>query len=304
MKQEFYYPSQDGVTEIHAIAWKPESDIKGILQICHGMAEHMERYDEFAKYLCERGYYVIGHDHLGHGKSVQSSAEYGFFHETSGNKIVIGDIHKLRKITEQKYPKIPYYIMGHSMGSFLVRQYIKMRGKGLAGVIIMGTGYQPAILLRIGKGLCRIIALFKGWHYKSKLVYKMAEGSYNKIYKSPKTEVDWVTGDAERLQAYIDDPLCGFHFTVNAYYHMFTGMQTLTTTDGVENIPKNLPVFFVSGEEDPVGDCGKGVKKVYEKYVNSGMEHVSLKLYPGDRHEILNETDRQQVYEDLYEWLK
>lgn len=304
MKQEFYFPSRDGVTRIHAIEWKPEGSVKAILQICHGMVEYIDRYDGFAKYLSDRGFYVVGHDHLGHGYSVQSEDYLGFFHETDGNKYVIADIHRLRKITQQKYPEVPYFMMGHSMGSFLLRQYLTMRAEGLAGAIIMGTGYMPYGLLAAGQTLCRTIAAAKGWNYRSELVNHLGMGGYNKQFEPSDSTKDWITSDEKMRKAYESDPLCSFTFTVNGYYQMFEGMKALTRKDAMEKIPKELPVFFVAGAEDPVGANGEGVTKVFHKYEEKGLQDVQMKLYPGDRHEILNETDRMEVYEDLYQWLE
>ncbi|SHK03116.1 alpha/beta fold hydrolase [Hespellia stercorisuis] len=305
MKDEFYYPSKDGNTEIHTIEWKPEGEVKAVLQICHGMVEYIDRYDGFASFLCAHGYYVVGNDHLGHGKSVQSKSEYGFFAAKYGNACVIGDIHTLRQRTAKKYPSVPYFILGHSMGSALLRQYIQMYGKGLAGVIIMGTPREmPKLALRTGKSLCRIDSIFRGWHYQSRLVNKMAFGTYNKKFKPAETRADWVTSDRELREKYVNDPLCSFGFTVNAYYHMFNGMLKTKKKESFAMVPRTLPVFFVSGEDDPVGGFGAGVTKLYKKYIAHGMQDVSIKLYPGDRHELLNETDRASVYEDLYQWLE
>lgn len=305
MRDEFYFPSKDGNTEIHTIEWKPDREVKAVLQLCHGMAEYIGRYDEFAQFLCDKGYYVVGNDHLGHGKSVQAKSEYGFFNEKYGNVCVLGDIHTLRQRTAKKYPDVPYFILGHSMGSSLLRQYIEMYGKGLAGVVLMGTveDHSKAALL-FGKRLCRIMAAFRGWHYRSKLVDDLAIGGYNKKFKPARTQSDWITSDYERLEKYVTDPLCTFRFTVNAYYNMFLGMANMQRKESVYMIPKGLPVLFVSGMEDPVGGFGKGVRKIYEKYRTAGMLDVSLRLYAGDRHEILNETDRYQVYEDLLGWFE
>lgn len=305
MRDEFYFPSKDGNTEIHSIEWKPEKQVKAVLQICHGMMEYIGRYDEFAQFLCDRGYYVVGNDHLGHGKSVQDKSQYGFFSEKYGNVCVLGDIHTLRQRTMKKYPDVPYFILGHSMGSSLLRQYIQMYGNGLAGVVLMGTvaDHGKAALV-FGSRLCRMMAFFRGWHYRSRLVDNLALGSFNKKFKPARTQADWVTSDYEHLEKYASDPLCTFRFTVNAHYNMFLGMMSSQRKESVYMIPKNLPVLFVSGAEDPVGDFGKGVRKIYEKYRAAGIQDAALRLYTGDRHEILNETDRQQVYEDLLEWLE
>lgn len=303
MKQEFAYLSKDGHTRIHAVEWIPEKEVKAVLQISHGMVEYIERYDAFASYLAERGYYVTGQDHLGHGKSVISDSELGYFGKSEGNACVIGDIETLRELTQKKYPDKPYFMLGHSMGSFLLRQYLKRYGEGLSGAIIMGTGYHSSAELYAGKTLCRIFSKIKGDHYRSQLVNRLAFGSYNKKFRPVRTEADWLSKDREIVDAYVKNKWCTFIFTVNAYENMFTGMLELTGKSGMSGIPKELPVFFVAGKDDPVGNFGKSVVKVYKEYQNLGMKDVSIKLYKDDRHEILNETDRYQVYEDLYRWM-
>lgn len=304
MKQEFYYPSRDGKTQIHAIEWIPEGEMKGVLQICHGMVEYINRYDEFAEFMAGHGYYVTGHDHLGHGKSIQTEEDLGYFNEIRGNQYVIGDIHKLRELTMKKHPGVPYYMLGHSMGSFLLREYLTMYGTGLAGAIIMGTGYQGALVLNAGQLICRVLAAFKGWKYRSKFVDNLSFGSYNKKFEPAETTKDWITSDKERKKKYVEDPLCSYMFTLGAYYQMFEGMKVLTRKDSIARIPKELPILFVSGEDDPVGAFGKGVIKVYEKYKSAGIHNLSIHLYKGDRHEILNEVNRKDVYEDLRRWIE
>lgn len=303
MKQHFYYPSQDGQTQIHAIEWIPEGKVKAILQISHGMVEYIERYDKFASYLNTRGYYVVGQDHLGHGESVLSEELHGYFAKAQGNEYVIGDIHQLRQLTSEKYPNIPYFMLGHSMGSFLTRQYLTLHGKGLAGAIIMGTGNQPLFLVKLGKYLCRIVAAIKGWTYRSTFVNNMAFGGYNKKFEPARTSMDWLSRNSENVDNYLKHPWCTFTFTVNAYYHMFRGMEHLLKKENFQKIPKDLPVFFVAGKDDPVGNFGKGVVQVYKKYKKEFTD-VSLKLYEKDRHEILNEIDRKKVFQDLYAWME
>lgn len=305
MRDEFYFPSKDGNTEIHTIEWKPVGEVRAVLQICHGMVEYIRRYDEFAQFLCREGYYVVGNDHLGHGKSIQAKSEYGFFNEKYGNACVLGDMHTLRQRTEKKYPGVPYFMLGHSMGSSLLRQYIQMYGNGLSGAVLMGTvaDHKKAALL-FGKRLCRVMAAFRGWHYRSKMVDNLVLGAYNKKFKPARTRADWITSDNENLDMYVADPLCSFTSTVNAYYNVFSGMIGIQRKESVYMIPKGLPVLFVSGADDPVGEFGKGVRKIYEKYRAAGIRDVTLRLYTGDRHEILNETDRDQVYKDLLGWFE
>ena len=305
MIDEFYFPSKDGNTEIHTIEWKPEGEVRAVLQICHGMVEYIRRYDEFARFLCGKGYYVVGNDHLGHGKSIQAKSEYGFFNEKYGNACVLGDMHTLRQRTEKKYPGVPYFMLGHSMGSSLLRHYIQMYGNGLSGAVLMGTvaDHKKAALL-FGKRLCRVMAAFRGWHYRSRMVDKLVLGAYNKKFKPARTRADWITSDNENLDTYVSDPLCSFMSTVNAYYNVFSGMIGIQRKESVYMIPKGLPILFLSGADDPVGEFGKGVRKIYEKYRAAGIQDVTLRLYTGDRHELLNETDREQVYKDLLGWFE
>lgn len=299
MKREFYYPSRDGVTKIHAIEWIPEGEVTAVLQMCHGMVEYIDRYHEFADFLTKHGVYVVGHDHLGHGKSVVSQEKLGFFHETDGNAYVIADIQQLRMQTAKKYPGVPYFIMGHSMGSFLVRQYLGLYSGGLSGAIIMGTGEQPSLVVNAGKLVCKIIAAIKGWDYRSRFVNNLAVGAYEK-----KMGAAWLSKNPENVKKYHEDPLCGFVFTVNAYYHMFSGIAKMNQQEKEGKVAKSLPLLFVAGKDDPVGNYGKGVENVYNKYKKCGYQDVQLKLYKEDRHEILNEEDKDVVFQDILAWLE
>lgn len=299
MRNEFFYPSKDGITQIHAIEWLPEGKPIGVLQMCHGMVEHISRYDAFAKFLASNGFYVVGHDHLGHGQSMTSDDKKGYFAHPNGNAAVIGDIHQLRLTTQEKYPDIPYFMMGHSMGSFLLRQYLGLYSDRLSGAIIMGTGNQPSLILAGGMLICKVISMVKGWSYRSMFVDGMAGGSYEK-----KMGRGWLSQDKENQVEYEADPLCGFKFTVNAYYHMFAGMKQMNKFEKEGKAAKELPLFFVSGAEDPVGENGKGVELVVNRYKNAGYKNVKMKLYPKDRHEILNERDKEVVYQDILNFLR
>ncbi|MCC8141654.1 MAG: alpha/beta hydrolase [Lachnospiraceae bacterium] len=304
MKKHFTYQSTDGQTKIHAIAWEPEGDPVAVLQICHGMVEFIDRYDPFASFLMQQGYYVVGNDHLGHGESVTSDEKHGYFAEPDGNACVIGDIHTLRKMTRDAFPDLPYFMLGHSMGSFLVRQYIESYGEGLAGVIIMGTGYQSGSTLSLGKMMCRTSAATHGWDYRSERINNMAFGSYNQQFEPARTSMDWLSKEEDVVDAYLNHPWCTFQFTVNGYYNLFSGMQAARDSQQIQQIPKDLPMLFVSGACDPVGENGKGVEKAYQLYERAGIKDLSMKLYENDRHEILNESDRDVVYADLLAWLE
>ena len=303
MNNSFTFLSKDRETNIHAFEWIPEGKPKAILQICHGMCEYMERYDEFARYLANQGFYVVGNDHLGHGHSVKSDEDHGFFHEKFGNEYLLGDINQLRRLTTQKYPNVPYFILGHSMGSFLIRQYISMEGAGLKGAIVMGTGNQSIPVLEAGMNMCKKLASINGWRFRSPLVSAMAFMGYDRKIKDRKTFMDWLTKDEDIVAKYNNDPWCKFTFTVNGYYNLFYSISDAGDPVTTYHVPKELPILVVSGSEDPVGNYGKTVKTVYSDYKQAGIHDVSLKLYEGDRHEILNELDRETVYEDLKNWM-
>ncbi len=298
----FTFPSSDHKTQIYVHEWIPDTKPVAILQIAHGMVEFIDRYDRFATYLAQKGYVVVGDDHLGHGHSVTSEENLGYFSK-DGNENIITDMHQLQVITQKKYPDIPYFVLGHSMGSFLMRQYIMTYPEGLSGAIIMGTGHNPIPVVTLAKGICKVISTFKGDHYRSKFVDNLAGGSFNKKFEPARTPHDWLTKDEKIVDAYANHPWNQFMFTVNAYYHMFNGIQYINKEAHIQNIPTELPIFFVSGQEDPVGNFGKGVETVYNTYKNQGL-NVTMKLYPEDRHEILNELDYQQVQEDIFHWLE
>ena len=304
MKKEHYFQSSDEKTSLHAIVWEPEGPVKAVLQITHGMVEFIDRYDRFARMLSGHGFCVCGFDLLGHGKSVTSEEELGFFRQPDGNRAVIEDIRHLQCIMKRRYPEVPYFMLGHSMGSFFTREYIEFFGGSLSGAIIMGTGSQPAAVVSAGKAMCRASAAVHGWHYRSAAIDAMAFGSYNKDFEPARTHVDWLTKDEEIVDAYIANPLNTFRFTVNGYYTMFTAIGMAQDPAKIAMIPKDLPILLVSGEMDPVGGKGKGVQQAYESYKKAGILNVQMHLFENDRHEILNETDYGRVDGYILSWLE
>lgn len=303
MKTDFSYPSADGKNTVHAIEWKPEGEIKAILQISHGMTSHIGRWGRFAEYLNGFGILVTGNDHLGHGLTAKNAEDLGFFGHPDGNAHVIADLHELRRQTQEKYPGVPYFMLGHSMGSFLIRQYAMLHGDGLAGVVVMGTGSQPGAVLAAGKAVCRVLALFAGWRHRSNLVNAMAFGSYTKAIPNARTHYDWLTKENAVVDAYLADPLCGYVFTLNGFYQMFSFIGFIQKKENIDRIPKDLPLLLVSGGADPVGDFGRGVETARDGFTAAGITDVEMILYPDDRHEILNETDGDKVREDIKNWM-
>lgn len=303
-KEHLYYLSGDQKTTIHAVRWVPEGETLAVLQISHGMVEFIDRYDEFASYLADRGIAVTGNDHLGHGESVFDRKAYGYFSEEKGNQVLLRDLYHLKKLTEKKFPGVPYFLLGHSMGSFLARQYLCLWGEELRGAVIMGTGTKPRALLGAGMAICRLLASVRGWRHRSRLVDIMAFGGFNCRLKHPRTTHDWLTREEAIVDAYIADERCQFMFTLNGYYNLFYSMFLLTFRNYTERMPKRLPVLFLSGGEDPVGNYGKGVRRVVKEFQRMGMERVKCRIYPEDRHEILNEKDRESVYRDIFGFIK
>ena len=303
-KEEFYFESRDGVSHIHAVRYAPDNgEVRGVFQIVHGMAEYIERYEDIAEYMTARGFVVTGEDHLGHGKSVPEGGVYGYFCEQDPATVVVRDVHRLKKMTQELYPGVPYILLGHSMGSFIARNYICRYGTGITAAVIMGTGMQPKFLIGISKVLAASQKLFCGDKHPSKFINSIAFGSYNKRIEKPRTSFDWLSVNTQNVDKYIEDPLCGRLFTVNGFKTLFELISRLLDKKNIANVPKKLPILMVAGEEDPVGNYGKGVMQARDSLAAAGVEDITLKLYPGLRHEILNEDEREQVKEDIYNWI-
>ena len=305
--------SHDGTSTIRGVVWEPARRAhadgaslcpRGVVQIVHGMAEHVERYDAFARYLVERGFIVCGEDHIGHGHSVADESRLGCL-PPDGKEIMIEDVHELRTIVMARYAKTtPYFIFGHSMGSFITRAYLARHGQGVTGAVICGTGQQPLLVSRAGNWLARFLCRRKGPDYRSAFLDNLGVGAYAKQIKDARTSVDWICTDPVVVDAYIADPLCGAMFSVGGYATLTDLTGEVATRECAERVPKDLPVLLVAGEEDPVGSCGTGVRKVFDQFKAAGIADVQLKLYPGMRHEILNESGHAEVFEDVETWME
>lgn len=297
--KEIYFTSNDGKSRIHAVEWVPENRPKAILQLVHGMAEHIERYGEFATFMAEHGYLVVGDNHLGHGKSVPENGQKGYFCDGDAASVLVRDEHKLHEAVEGEYPGIPYFILGHSMGSFITRNYLTEYGHEVQGAVIMGTGMQSRTLLGLSKTLAKAEKLFKGDRHVSTFIDKLAFGGYYKKIPGYTMKNEWLTSNLDAVQKYNDDPDCGFTFTVNGFSTLFELIWRLHDEERLGRIPRNLPMLFVSGADDPVGNYGKGVKQAVRTVQKAGVRDVTMKLYPGGRHEILNDREHEEVYEDV-----
>ncbi|MBR2422626.1 MAG: alpha/beta hydrolase [Oscillospiraceae bacterium] len=292
-----------GKGSIHYCKWTPDGEIKGILQIVHGIAEFVERYDDFANYLNSQGYLVVAEDHMGHGKSIEGGSTQGFFH--GGWFAAVEDTMKLMKDTMEDHPGVPYVLFGHSMGSFMARTILaKYPDCGITAAVICGTGWQPTMalpaLIKVVEGICKK----NGEENISEKLQNMVFGGYNKRIDNPRTPYDWLTRDDKIVDAYIAHPLCGFTPACGLLRDMMKGIYYNQQGKNLKNMKKHLPVFFIAGSEDPVGPYGKGVEKAASVFRKSGMINVACKIYPNCRHEILNELNREAVYEDVAAWLK
>ncbi len=307
IKEEFHFLSKDGKTKMHAVKWLPKSGrVCAVMQITHGMIEYIERYEEFACYLAERGFLVAGHDHLGHGASVSDEAEWGYFAEKRPSETVVADMYQVTLIIQNQYPDCPYFILGHSMGSFLLRRYLTLHSEDVTGAVICGTGSQPNAVTRFGMFVCRLIGLFRGGHYRSRFITDLCFGKPYAEFDKTGEDVSksWLSKNEASVKAYYQDPRCTFVFTINGYYGLFSTINYVNRMKNIRMIRKNLPVFFIAGADDPVGSFGEGVKKAYAQYRQAGMGDVKIKLYKNDRHEILQESDREKVFADIYHWCK
>lgn len=301
---QFTVLSNDNKHQLHTVVWENEGvKPKAVVQIVHGMCEYIMRYDNFARYLAAHGLVVCGHDHLGHGETAISQDERGFFAEDDGWKLLVEDVFAVTTEIKKRYAGLPLFVLGHSMGSFILENYLAIHGDGANGALISGTGGSNP-LGGIGIGLTNIIRAAKGSHYRSRLVDNMAFGSFCSKIEGPRTAKDWLTHDEAIVDLYCADPNCMFLFTVAGYKDLFLLLKNATRKGWENEVPKQLPVLYFAGLEDPVGNYGKGVTEMYERLKASGQKDISLKLYNGMRHETLNEVGRQAVYEDILVWIE
>ncbi|MBE6910725.1 MAG: alpha/beta hydrolase [Ruminococcaceae bacterium] len=303
-RKEFYFPSSDGKTSIHAVEWTPDGEARGVYQIAHGVAEYALRYEPFAEFLADKGFVVVANDHIGHGQSVAEGAAPLYFGEKDGWMHVVDDMHALRNLTAQKYPGLPYFLMGHSMGSFLARTYLIRYPGTVRAAVIMGTGQQPGYMVAGGKLAAAIFGRKSGFDKFDATVDNLAFGAYNKPFEPKRTNYDWLSVNTENVDAYIADPLCGGQATVGLFRDMLGGIGFISKASNLAQMDMSTPVLFISGAMDPVGDLGKGTTKAYESFKKAGVKDVTLKLYPNLRHEILNEKEKDQVRADILAWVE
>lgn len=302
MEEIFEIKSCTG-TELHCRKWfNPElSEYKAVIQLIHGMEEHIGRYADFAEFLADDGYIVFGHDHLGHGNTAKIKRDFGYFTNENGWETLCKDIHIYQNAISSLYPNIPYIIFGHSMGSLLARTYVTKYNDKIDGLIISGTSGQK-LGLSLGKLQIKLIEKLRGKRYRSKYIKNLVTGSFNRKFRPNLTEADWTSSDEESVQKYLSDPLCGSTFTVSAYYELLSGTQYLSKQKNINKTP-NIPILIFSGSKDPVGGNGKGVRRVYKMLKKAGIDDVTLQLFENGRHEMLNEINKDEVYDLVKRWL-
>ena len=305
MKTTFAVTSTDNTTTLRGICWENPATAtpRGIVQLLHGMAEHIERYDEFARFLVSQGFIVVGHDHLGHGHSVhQTEPRHGFFTQEKSPDVVVADAYQVTALMQARYPELPYYVLGHSMGSFVLRNYLTLHSQQINGAIIMGTGGpQPALKLALP-----LVTALNRWApaQTNHVLDQLAFASFSKHFPEKRSAFDWLSKNQANVDHYLADPLAGFVFTNNGFYTLFHLMARATAKNWFTHVEKTLPLLIMSGEQDPVGDFGRAPRQLAQTLSGAGFSAVTLHLYPQLRHEILQETEKALVMSDIAHWLK
>lgn len=300
----FTFNATDGVA-IYTYCWLPEEGIpiKAVIQLAHGMAEHAGRYEDFAQYMTDRGFAVYANDHRGHKKTAGSVDELGYFADNNGWNRVVADMCQLTELIKGNHPKAPVFLFGHSMGSMLSREYVSRNGARIDGVILSATAGDPGFLGLVGGAIAKLEAMVRGKKAQSPLLDKLSFGQFNQAFKPNRTSFDWLSRDDGEVDKYIDDPYCGTIFTAGFFCDLLEGIRSINNRRNIEQIPKSLPIYFFSGAEDPVGDFKKGVNRVVETFRDCGLLDVECKFYEGGRHEMLKETNKEQVVDDTVAWI-
>ena len=310
-RETIWCDSSNRVSRLHGYIWWPEDGEtpRAAVQLVHGMAEYIGRYDDFARYLNGLGFVVFGHDHIGHGESVSSPDEWGKLPAVGGRDILVADVHRVRteamaRINNAYGEQLPLFLFGHSMGSFVVRAYLANHAYGLKGAIICGTGFMKPQTSAAGNRIARLIARVRGENYNSRLLHNMGVGAYAQDIADAETDLDWLSHNRKNVENYIADEQCGFMFSAGGYATVTDLMRYVCSTECVSTYPHDLPLLYIAGTEDPVGECGEGVSRAADLAHAAGVTDVRCRLYAGMRHEILNELGHQVVYDDISSWME
>lgn len=307
MKCEYYdltFPSSDGKSTVFAEVYLPKDNKspRGIIQLSHGMIDYVTRYGELAEFLCGRGFIFAGNHHLGHGKTASCDEDFGYFAERDGIEYLIGDLHKMNGYLKKTYPGIPVYMLGHSMGSFLARIYAERYPESISGVALQGTA-GPHLFTWLGKLLVRAKMKTRGDRYRSKTVDRLAFRHYNMRFPKHEGRNAWITRNVKLLDKKCEDKYSSFIFTLSGYHDLFHMLDMCNCREHYKSYPKNMPTYIASGGMDPVGEFGRGPGYVFRRLKKEGCREVEIKIYEGARHELFNETNREEVFCDLAKWL-
>ncbi|MEI2774700.1 MAG: alpha/beta hydrolase [Tetrasphaera sp.] len=300
--ETFTTMAADG-TPLHTFRWVPQRQAKAIVQIAHGMAEHAARYERFAAALTAAGYAVYANDHRGHGGTHPVGRGHGYFADRDGFATVVDDMRAVTEVARAENPDLPVFLFGHSMGSFLARAYAARFGSELAGLVLSGTAGDQGVLGKVGLGLALAEARVRGRHHVSPLLDSMSFGQYGKAFKPTRTKFDWLSRDEAEVDKYVADPLCGNVFTAGFFVDLIRGLNHIHDPATTAKVPADLPIHLMAGSMDPVGAQTKGVDQVAAQYRKAGVAQVTTRYYLGGRHELLNETNRDEVTADLIGWL-
>ena len=305
IREEFFFPSSDGVHRVHGLRWRPEEGApRATVQLVHGISEYIGRYEPLAVFLAHRGFAVAGHDHLGHGGTARDRGEYGFFADAGGWDLLVADVEALRGDIAARFPGVPHFLLGHSMGSFVARTYLIDHPGTVDGCLLLGTGQERAALVALGRALSGALCRLRGPRSRSRLVTALSLGAYNAHFRPNRTGADWISRDTAAVDAYVADPLCRFTPTVGMFRDMLGGIRRIGDPRALARMDPDTPVALFSGGDDPVGGMGRGVETVAGLFRRAGCRDLTVKLYPGARHELLNELNREQVLDDLLTWLE
>ncbi|HET8989237.1 MAG TPA: alpha/beta hydrolase [Humibacillus sp.] len=295
----FTLTTPDG-TEVFVNRWLPDGEVKAVVQISHGLAEHSARYARFAQRLTDHGYAVYASDHRGHGRT---SSPRGSFASHDGWQTVIDDLHSVTARARHEQHGVPVFLLGHSMGSFLARGYAAQYGSELDGLVLSGTSGGEGALGKVGVFVASTQARLRGHTHTSGLMNKLSFGQYNNAFKPTRTDFDWLSRDTAEVDKYVNDPDCGFVFSAGGFADLLRGLAHANDDRTVALVPKDLPIHLTSGDKDPVGDSGKGVQRAADQFKRFGVRDVTVTLWPDARHEILNEINRDEVEVEILEWL-
>lgn len=299
MENYFWIMMEDGI-EVYVKKWYSTEKPKAIVQLSHGMVEHINRYDTFAQFLVQQGFFVYGNDHRGHGKTGEKQGLLGYFSEKDGFAKTIKDLHAITEIIKQENPDIPLILFGHSMGSFIARTYLQNYSSDIDGIILSGTGYFPTLTSQIGKRIAAMLPREEA----SRLMNSLAFGSYNKKIRDNLTEFDWLTRDSLTVDKYIEDPHSGYTPTARFFYDLMSGLINMNNKSSNQLIRNDLPMLLISGDADPVGNYGKGLWRTAHQYKKAGLENIKVMLFTEGRHELLNEINKEEVFLNIHNWIQ